>query len=175
MIIQHYDYNLRCNGEPVYVGNTYFGFFSKDALANQVGIRDAKVYQPTTDELARAKSFPVPLNPPFPDERWCMVRRVDALVLDGGPHGLGFVRGSVDVDPAMWFFQAHFYQDPVWPGSLGLESFLQLLQVYAAERWGGLGLRAKGLGPGNVPGALSALSLNSQPSTLRTSGSTGGR
>ncbi len=166
MIIQHYDYDLRCNGEPVYVGNTYFGFFSKDALANQVGIRDAKVYQPTTDELARARSFPVPLDPPFPDERWCMVRRVDALVLDGGPHGLGFVRGSVDVDPAMWFFQAHFYQDPVWPGSLGLESFLQLLQVYAAERWGGLGQRAKGSGPGNVPAAVSSPSLNSQPSTL---------
>src|SRR4029077_20866129 len=28
MIIQHYDFDLRCEGEPVYVGNTYFGFFS---------------------------------------------------------------------------------------------------------------------------------------------------
>src|SRR5262249_24426210 len=30
---------------------------------------------------------------------------------------------------------AHFYQDPVWPGSLGLESFVQLLKVAALERW----------------------------------------
>ncbi|MDZ4684632.1 MAG: beta-ketoacyl synthase N-terminal-like domain-containing protein, partial [Planctomycetaceae bacterium] len=43
MIIQHYDFDLRQNGEPVYVGNTYFGFFAKAALANQVGIRDAGV------------------------------------------------------------------------------------------------------------------------------------
>ena len=26
--------------------------------------------------------------------------------------------------------------DPVWPGSLGLESLLQLLKVMAASRWG---------------------------------------
>jgi 3-hydroxymyristoyl/3-hydroxydecanoyl-(acyl carrier protein) dehydratase len=40
------------------------------------------------------------------------------------------------VDPSAWFFRAHFYQDPVWPGSLGLESFLQLVKVAAAKRWG---------------------------------------
>ena len=42
----------------------------------------------------------------------------------------------MDVDPSFWFFQAHFYQDPVWPGSLGLESFLQLLKFAAWKRWG---------------------------------------
>ena len=57
-----------------------------------------------------------------------MIDQVDALVLDGGPHGLGVVRGSTRVDPAAWFFKAHFLDDPVWPGSLGLESFLQLLE-----------------------------------------------
>ena len=44
--------------------------------------------------------------------------------------------GSKDVDPEEWFFKAHFYQDPVCPGSLGLESFLQLLKVHAVRRWG---------------------------------------
>jgi 3-hydroxymyristoyl/3-hydroxydecanoyl-(acyl carrier protein) dehydratase len=135
MIIQHYAFDLRCQGRPVYQGTTYFGFFSAEALANQVGIRDAAVYQPTADELRRARSFEIPTTPPFPDERFRMVRQIDALTLDGGPHGLGFIRGSVNVDPNAWFFQAHFYQDPVWPGSLGLESFLQVLKVYAVERW----------------------------------------
>ncbi|MBL7650157.1 MAG: hypothetical protein JNK74_28660, partial [Candidatus Hydrogenedentes bacterium] len=32
-------------------------------------------------------------------------------------------------------FRAHFFEDPVCPGSLGLESFLQLLKVVAARRW----------------------------------------
>jgi 3-hydroxymyristoyl/3-hydroxydecanoyl-(acyl carrier protein) dehydratase len=65
-----------------------------------------------------------------------MVDQVDAFIPDGGPRGLGFIEGSATVDPTAWFFQAHFLDDPVWPGSLGLESMLQLLKVVAVERWG---------------------------------------
>ncbi|MEE8286734.1 MAG: hypothetical protein V3R72_08565, partial [Gammaproteobacteria bacterium] len=39
------------------------------------------------------------------------------------------------VRPDFWFFDAHFLEDPVWPGSLGLEAFLQLMKVAANERW----------------------------------------
>ncbi len=66
-----------------------------------------------------------------------MIDRVEAFVPDGGPKGLGFVQGALAVDPSAWYFKAHFYQDPVIPGSLGLESLLQLLKVAAVERWGG--------------------------------------
>ena len=66
-----------------------------------------------------------------------MIDRVEAFVPDGGPNGLGFLQGAKTVDPSEWFFKAHFYQDPVIPGSLGLESLLQLLKVAAVERWGG--------------------------------------
>lgn len=135
MIIQHFDFDLKARGEPVYTGNTYFGFFSKGALADQVGIREAQPYQPTDVELARGISFEVPTTGPYPDDRWRMVRTVAALVPDGGPQGLGFIRGTIPVDPSAWFFQAHFYQDPVWPGSLGLESFLQILQAFSRQRW----------------------------------------
>jgi 3-hydroxymyristoyl/3-hydroxydecanoyl-(acyl carrier protein) dehydratase len=55
---------------------------------------------------------------------------------DGGPKGLGSVEGRSRVNPDAWFFQAHFFQDPVWPGSLGLESLVQLMKVYAHRRWG---------------------------------------
>ncbi|MDP1798456.1 MAG: hypothetical protein Q8K78_13270, partial [Planctomycetaceae bacterium] len=167
MIIQHYTFDLRCNGRPVYVGKTYFGFFSKAALENQVGIRDAAVYQPTEEERQRGESFPLPTEPPFPDDQFRMVKQVDLFVLDGGPHGLGYIRGSVNVDPELWFFKAHFYQDPVWPGSLGLESFLQLLKVYVARRWrSGLGLRAKGLGTEMSPTSFSSLSFSPKPLAL---------
>jgi 3-hydroxymyristoyl/3-hydroxydecanoyl-(acyl carrier protein) dehydratase len=66
-----------------------------------------------------------------------MIDRVELLVSDGGPHGLGLVLGSTRVDSDAWFFRAHFYQDPVWPGSLGLESLLQLMKLLALERWPG--------------------------------------
>ena len=135
MIIQSYDIEMTAGGRPVYRGETTFGFFSKAALSNQVGIREAVLYQPTSDELARAVGFDFPSGHPYPDDRWRMIDRVDELILDGGPNGLGFVRGTLQVDPSAWFFAAHFYQDPVVPGSLGLESLLQLLKVVASERW----------------------------------------
>ena len=137
MIIQHFDFEVAfADGRPVYRGNTYFGFFAAESLAQQVGIREVQPYRPTDAELARGQRFPFPTEPPFPDSMLRMVSDIDLYMPDGGPHGLGLIRGSKAVDPAEWFFQAHFHQDPVWPGSLGLEAFLQLLQFFAARRWG---------------------------------------
>ncbi len=136
MIIQHFDFEMRSEAGPVYRGNTYFGFFSKTALAQQVGIRDTPRHTPDEAELRRAEAFAYPEAPPFPDARLCMSTQVDAWIPQGGPHRLGFIRGSKPVDASEWFFKAHFLQDPVWPGSLGLESFLQLLKAAAARRWG---------------------------------------
>jgi 3-hydroxymyristoyl/3-hydroxydecanoyl-(acyl carrier protein) dehydratase len=137
MIIQHYEYELTTHsGDIVYQGTTYFGFFTKQALAHQIGIRDARPYQPTPEEIERGETFSYPKDAPFPASQLRMVDSIEVFVADGGPHGLGFIRGTKAVDPKEWFFQAHFYQDPVWPGSLGLESFLQLLKVVAVKRWG---------------------------------------
>ncbi|MFO1042087.1 MAG: beta-ketoacyl synthase N-terminal-like domain-containing protein [Planctomycetaceae bacterium] len=135
MIIQHYDFDLRCGGEPVYVGNTYFGFFSKAALANQIGIREAIPYQPSAEEKNRCIRGMYPQDAPFPDPQFRMIQRIECLVPDGGPYGKGCVIGTMPVDPEAWFFKAHFYEDPVVPGSLGLESFWQLVKVFAAHRW----------------------------------------
>ncbi len=137
MIILTFDFTLRDGRGVVYQGNTNFGFFSRPALAQQVGVPGASLYQLTPAEQARARSFDYPTDAPFPDKRLRMIDRIEAFVADGGPNGLGFVQGAKTVDPSEWFFQAHFYQDPVIPGSLGLESLLQLLKVVAVERWGG--------------------------------------
>ena len=151
MIIQGYDIEMTAGGRPIYRGETTFGFFSKAALANQVGIRDAQLYQPSSDELARATAFDYPAGAPYPDDRWRMIARVEEFIPDGGPHGLGYVRGAFDVDPAAWFFAAHFHQDPVVPGSLGLESLQQLLKVVAAGRWGlGPDARFESVGIGDL-------------------------
>jgi 3-hydroxymyristoyl/3-hydroxydecanoyl-(acyl carrier protein) dehydratase len=104
-------------------------------LANQVGIREAKVPWPTETEMSRAENGVLPHEPPFPDDMLRMVDRID-YIPGGGKHGQGLVVGRIAVDPGFWFFKAHFYQDPVWPGSLGLESFVQLLKYVAWKRWG---------------------------------------
>ncbi|MFO7577799.1 MAG: type I polyketide synthase, partial [Pelovirga sp.] len=136
MIIQGYRFSVSDAIGPVYSGTTLFGFFSAAALAEQVGIRAAKPWQPSAAQEHQALRFAYPQEPPFADTMLRMVDEIELYSADGGPQGLGFIRGSKKVDPAEWFFKAHFYQDPVCPGSLGLESFLQLLQVAAARRWG---------------------------------------
>jgi hypothetical protein len=74
-------------------------------------------------------------GPAYPAKALSMIDRIELYLPEGGPKGLGFVRGIKEVDPAEWFFTAHFYQDPVCPGSLGIESFLQILKFAARERW----------------------------------------
>ena len=136
MIIQHYTTALDSEHlGPLYEGTTYFGFFSDQALADQVGIREVSIHEPSEAEMERGRTLVMPHAAPFPEQRFRMVDQIDLLVADGGADGLGWVHGSITVDPSAWFFEAHFYQDPVWPGSLGLEAFIQLLKVYAVDRW----------------------------------------
>ena len=152
MIIEHFEFIVLQDTDIVYSGETYFGFFSKQALAQQVGIRGAEklVYHPTLDELKRGLSFvfdeQAPLSPddphvhqaPFlamPANALLMIDRVEIYVRNGGSKGLGYIRGIKHVKPGEWFFKAHFFQDPVCPGSLGIESFLQLIKFVAIDRW----------------------------------------
>ena len=136
MIIQWYDFEVRAAAGLVYKGDTYFGFFPAAALARQEGIRDAALYQPGELEAAGGKSLDYPVRDPFPGEQLRMVDHIGLFLPEGGPNKLGFIRAVKRVRPEEWFFKAHFHQDPVVPGSLGLESFLQLLKFLAIERWG---------------------------------------
>ena len=132
MIIQHYDLCVRQGERKVYEGTTYFGFFGKAALVNQVGMPNAKlpVLQPG------AIATKLPRDAPFPGPMLRMVDTIDGYEPDGGAKRLGLIGGRIAVDASFWFFKAHFYQDPVWPGSLGLESFLQLFKFVAWKKWG---------------------------------------
>jgi 3-hydroxymyristoyl/3-hydroxydecanoyl-(acyl carrier protein) dehydratase len=122
MIIQDFDIRTSDATGPVYEGSTTFGFFSPEALAQQVGIRDG------SPRVVSGTPFIYPPDPPFPGE---MLRMMDEAVM-----GAGVIEGRKRVRPEEWFFKAHFYQDPVWPGSLGLEALIQLLQVVAVQTFG---------------------------------------
>jgi acyl transferase domain-containing protein/3-hydroxymyristoyl/3-hydroxydecanoyl-(acyl carrier protein) dehydratase len=155
MIIEQFDMQVLDQESICYEGDTAFGFFSKDALSRQVGLRNVSdsLYRPSTDQLQHAlhATFDneAPLSPDDPTEDPApslampskalrMIDTVDAYIPTGGPYGLGYVRGSKRVDPGEWFFKAHFFQDPVCPGSLGIESFLQLMKFMAIQKWNDL-------------------------------------
>lgn len=132
MIILAFDFAVSGKNGPIYSGETTFGFFTKSALATQVGLKEVRF----ADSSESVWSGPVSTDPPFPDNMLRMVDSIAWMSSAGGPKGLGVIEGRARVNPDAWFFKAHFYQDPVWPGSLGLESLVQLMKILAHRRWG---------------------------------------
>jgi len=105
---------------------TQFGFFPAAALARQAGLPPAQDFNATynlppalIDDSAAADALA--------RGRMKMIDTVDHFEPEGGQFGLGLIRGRQDVDPNAWYFKAHFFQDPVQPGSLGLDAICQLL------------------------------------------------
>ncbi|HEY1721600.1 MAG TPA: beta-ketoacyl synthase N-terminal-like domain-containing protein [Magnetospirillaceae bacterium] len=123
-------------GESVLTMTTAFGFFPARALANQSGIparaeemeRLRRPSMPTGDDDVDHLAL---LRPRLASGSLLMLDRVTVIDLHGGPAGLGAAYGEKDVRPGEWFFKAHFFGDPVQPGSLGLEALLQLLKALA--------------------------------------------
>jgi acyl transferase domain-containing protein/3-hydroxymyristoyl/3-hydroxydecanoyl-(acyl carrier protein) dehydratase len=138
MIIQGYEMDMKdASGRQIYKGTTEFGFFTKAALADQVGLRGPKLFVPPAGLNPR----PLPLTgglPALPGPKLLLLDSVDYYE-NAGPKGLGALIGRRAVNPKEWFFDAHFYQDPVCPGSLGLESFIELMKCAARDRWPGAG------------------------------------
>lgn len=138
MIIQNYDMSMYdVAGKLVYQGKTEFGFFTKESLAQQVGLRGAKPFVAPVGTAPRR----LPLENGLPALPGPMLLLLDSVEQydSAGPKGHGALIGRRAVNPNEWFFSAHFYQDPVCPGSLGLESFIELMKCHARDRWPGAG------------------------------------
>jgi 3-hydroxymyristoyl/3-hydroxydecanoyl-(acyl carrier protein) dehydratase len=132
--IQHYKFSTSVDGEAVYRGITHFGFLSPENLARQEGLKLQRGEDAFPGPPEGAASQGYPRGPAWPAGRW---RMLDRLLWDRDPDRSppGWCWGSTLVRPGAWFFAAHFPQDPVWPGSLGLEAFYQAAKVLALKRF----------------------------------------
>jgi 3-oxoacyl-(acyl-carrier-protein) synthase/3-hydroxymyristoyl/3-hydroxydecanoyl-(acyl carrier protein) dehydratase/1-acyl-sn-glycerol-3-phosphate acyltransferase len=140
MILESFRVRCLLGETPVYEMQTGFGFFPAATFENQAGLSTTAEQSATlgvasdflVDLTARpARFFQGSLR--LAESRLLMLDRVTACDPRGGRAGLGFLRAEKDVNPAEWFFKAHFFQDPVQPGSLGLEAMLQLLQFHMLQ------------------------------------------
>ncbi len=105
---------------------TQFGFFPAAALVRQAGLSEKPHFAAALDLPPTAGHTEVP-DVEIASGMLKMVDRVDFFDPDGGAAKLGLIRGLQHVDPHAWYFKAHFFQDPVQPGSLGLDALSQLL------------------------------------------------
>ena len=138
MIIETFRIECHADGEPLLRGTAVFGYFLTTAFDQQPGLPPS----PAERERLTEPCPPAPaLYHPDPARRarqagpmLMMLDRITGYWPEGGAAGLGRLRAEKQVDPGDWFFKAHFFQDPVMPGSLGVEALCQLLQWYMAER-----------------------------------------
>ncbi len=117
MIIVAFDVNCSVDTRPVYTLKTVFGFFPRAALAAQAGLPRNAAHE---DIYHRESNITLELNNPS------MLRMIDRI--DG--HWPDAIRARKRVDAGEWFFKAHFFQDPVQPGSLGVQAMLQTLEQW---------------------------------------------
>jgi 3-hydroxyacyl-[acyl-carrier protein] dehydratase/trans-2-decenoyl-[acyl-carrier protein] isomerase len=96
---------------------------------------------------ARGEMFG-PGNAQLPSPPMLMMDRIIEITANGGKHGKGFIRAEMDIDPSLWFFQCHFLNDPVMPGSLGVDALWQLVGFFLG--WSGKAGRGRALGAGMV-------------------------
>jgi 3-hydroxymyristoyl/3-hydroxydecanoyl-(acyl carrier protein) dehydratase len=64
--------------------------------------------------------------------RLALIQQAD-VVPGGGDHSAGYVLVHKSVDPDDWFFEHHFMNDPVLPGSVSVQMLIQAVQTYAIE------------------------------------------
>ncbi len=150
MIIVAFDVRSElADGTLAYSLDTVFGFFPKAAFEDQPGLPTTDAQRALSqaggetaiDLCARPDALcagPARLASSF----LLMLDRVVHFDPEGGAKGLGALRAEKDVDPTEWFFKAHFFQDPVQPGSLGVEAMCQLLQTFMLKTGMHEGLKA---------------------------------
>jgi PfaB family protein len=152
-VLQRYTFELSADGEPFYRGNSSFGFFTKDDLSSQAGLDQGRQKASWLQEngaqtpgsltvkmdslFGKMKLFQS-TNPASPQLHLAggQLRFLDSatIVPNGGTYGKGYIFASKDVRSHDWYFTCHFYQDPVMPGSLGVEAIIQAIQVYALQQ-----------------------------------------
>ena len=129
---QYLENLLENANDVIYTLDTVFGFFPAAAFENQAGLPttseqralfEAPSTQTWTLDGGRSSTGRARMARPM----LLMLDRVTAFDPAGGHAGLGSARAEKDVDPSEWFFKAHFFQDPVQPGSLGIVALPSLM------------------------------------------------
>ena len=152
-VLQRYTFELSVDGALFYKGESSFGFFTKDDLSSQAGL-DKGEHLPAwkdTAEYSKNNSISFKLdslfgkmklfrsaNPASPQLHLAsdQLNLLDTatIIKKGGKYGKGYIYASRAIKPYDWFFTCHFYQDPVMPGSLGIEAIFQALQLFALQQ-----------------------------------------
>ena len=141
VILVNFDIECFAGKKIISTMQTGFGFFPKEALANQLGLpvtqEERKLIDEPCDFLVDLSKRPDKYcqgKLKLPGKKLLMIDKVTGYWPNGGKKGQGRLIAEKIVDLSEWFFKAHFFQDPVQPGSLGVEAMISLLQFYMLHK-----------------------------------------
>ncbi len=140
MIITGFELKSYVEQECVSTIKTVFGFFLEEAFLNQPGLNVPDV---DADLMGRASNQSVnwadwiasntPQSTLLKKDKLDLIEVIDGQWDKEGVYQKGAIRAYSSISPNAWYFKAHFFQDPVMPGSLGLEALVQLAHYYLLE------------------------------------------
>ncbi len=137
-IIQGYQFSLSVDGLEFFRGHSVFGYFHPEVMAKQTGLDRDRPPEPWAVKSRAGRQIDLDLRD-FYSSRIPWLKLLDRAVMieQGGRYGRGYVLAQRDVKPSDWYFQQHFYQDPVMPGSLGVEACLQAMAIFGQQHGSG--------------------------------------
>lgn len=133
-IIQHFDFGLTSEGRVFFEGTSSFGYFPEESMASQSGLDGGKASLPWGKKAENINcSRKLNLNEAlskqdFPDGKLRLIDDINCC-LDGGLFSKGYAIASRRNSLNDWFYENHFFQDPVMPGSLGIEAIIQAFKA----------------------------------------------
>jgi 3-hydroxymyristoyl/3-hydroxydecanoyl-(acyl carrier protein) dehydratase len=129
-IIQHFQFSLSCEGQKILTGTTSFGYFPEETMASQAGLDGGKATIPwgkKEENFANLRYSEI--NNTIPENNLTdgKLRLITGLgiILKDDNHPKGYIYSDRKNNPADWYYANHFYEDPVMPGSLGIEAVCQ--------------------------------------------------
>lgn len=135
-IIQSFTFELYDGDALFYEGAATFGYFTLKALDSQAGLDAGKRVTRWIDDASPANVIQVDPKRTYGEGYLRLAGDQLAftddirVVPDGGENGQGYAYANTIIVPDDWFFKNHFHEDPVMPGSIGVETIMQAMQAY---------------------------------------------
>ncbi len=140
-IIQTFSFACYDGDELFYEGEATFGYFTIQALNSQAGLDTGKQVFRWLDTVDLSDWPVIDVNPHADIGKGYLrlgtgqleFTDIIQVVPGGGKYEQGYAYAHTVIDPTAFYFACHFYQDPVMPGSIGVETIMQAMQAYAIE------------------------------------------
>ncbi|MBH1933292.1 3-hydroxyacyl-ACP dehydratase [Streptomyces sp. AV19] len=128
--LHRYAFELATADGPFYAGEATHGYFTQEVLDLQQGLDGGRRVPPWETPPETVLRLDAREDPRLGTGRLALLEEL-LIVPGGGDHGAGYARCAKPVRPDDWYFDRHFFKDPVMPGSAGVEMLVQAVRAYA--------------------------------------------